>query len=316
MGQVGRGLLTLLSPIEEVDVVFVEEASPPGHWVPLLRPFASMEGGRLKMGRQCPQIIFREKALESGDYKRYALDVVVDATGQDRDATAASRYLKAGAKKVLVTTSIEGDHRLLIPKVGDSGPKDSPILATGSCTSQCLGAGLKPLEDVLGVEWVTYETTHSAGANQRLVDGAHPDPRRARRSLNNIIPTSTAAQNTLPRLFPKLAGQIQGLCLRVPVTDVSVVVAHVGVSGPLDSVSVKDILLQWSEGSLQGVLACSEIQGVSEDFRRHSASAIVDLPLTTASPSGIRLVMWYDNLWGFLHRLVETLIQLRAEENG
>lgn len=240
------------------------------------------------------------------------IDVVVESTGVFKNKKDSSKHIEAGAKRVIVTTSIADDDVTLVSGVNlhHFDPDKHKIIANASCTSNCLSLTVKPLHEKLKIVHGFFTTVHAFTNEQHLVDAPHhkEDFRRARAATESIIPTSTNAAGTIEKIYPELQGKISGMAMRVPVVLPSVLSLNLELDKDITAEEINQILKQASEGEMKGHLGYSDQPLVSVDYRGDTHGAIVD-SLSTSVIDGrlVNIVSWYDNEWGYINQLVNTI---------
>ncbi len=236
------------------------------------------------------------------------IDLVIESTGVFTNREGASKHITAGAKKVLITAPGKGDIQTYVVGVNHHGYEHATdnVISNASCTTNCLAPIVKVLNESFGIVKGTMTTTHSYTGDQRLLDASHRDLRRARAAAMNIVPTTTGAAKAVSLVLPEMAGKLNGIALRVPTPNVSVVDLVVQVSKPTIAEQVNEALKASAEGELKGVLAYSDLQLVSTDYRKTDESSIVDASLTMVMGGDlVKVVAWYDNEWGYSQRVVD-----------
>lgn len=245
-------------------------------------------------------------------WKDLNIDVVIESTGFFVDPAKARAHIdQAGAKRVVISAPAKGEGSDTIvlgvneDKIGKEGTSD--VLNNASCTTNCITPVMAVLESHFGIEKAMMTTIHSYTADQRLQDSPHKDLRRARAAAENIVPTSTGASIAAGQALPAVQGVFGGLSIRVPTPVVSLSDFVVVTKRDVTVDEVKDAFKKAaSEPFYQGILAVTEDELVSTDFKGNSHSAIVDLPLTNVVGGNlVKVVAWYDNEWGYSNRLVE-----------
>lgn len=240
-------------------------------------------------------------------WKELGVDIVLECTGVFETKEKAGAHIKAGAKKVILSAPPKDNMPVYLLGVNAYEYKGEDIISNGSCTTNCLAPMIKVLDDRFGVEKGFMTTTHSYTNDQRVLDLPHKDLRRARAAAQNIIPTTTGAAKTVGKVIKSLAGNLDGIAFRVPTSVVSVT-DFVGVlKEDATTEKINAAFREAAENGLKGILAVSEDNLVSTDFKGNSHSAIVDLPLTMANGSLVKTVGWYDNEWGYSNRFVELV---------
>ncbi|MEB3189848.1 MAG: type I glyceraldehyde-3-phosphate dehydrogenase [Snowella sp.] len=239
----------------------------------------------------------------------WGVDVIIEATGVFIDYEGASKHLKAGAKKVLITAPGKGANiGTYVVGVNDQDYSHDQyeVISNASCTTNCLAPVAKVLHEQFGIIKGTMTTTHSYTGDQRILDASHRDLRRARAAAVNIVPTSTGAAKAVALVIPELKGKLNGIALRVPTPNVSIVDLVVQVEKNTITEQVNQVLREASEGELKGVLDYTELPLVSSDFRGTDCSSTVDGGLTMVMGGDmVKVVAWYDNEWGYSQRVVD-----------
>jgi len=247
----------------------------------------------------------------------WGIDLVIEATGVFVSREGASKHQAAGAKKVMITAPAKGDDVgtfVVGVNAHDYDHNKHDIVSNASCTTNCLSPFAKVLHEQFGIIKGTMTTTHSYTGDQRLLDASHRDVRRARAAAMNIVPTSTGAAKAVGLVLPELKGKLNGIALRVPTPNVSVVDLVVQVEKPTIAEQVNRVLKEAAEGPLKGILEYSDLPLVSSDYKGHDASSIVDSSLTMVMGGDmVKVVAWYDNEWGYSQRVVD-LAELMAQK--
>ncbi|KAG6543867.1 hypothetical protein Mapa_014707 [Marchantia paleacea] len=243
------------------------------------------------------------------------VDLVIEGTGVFVDKEGAGKHLQAGAKKVLITAPGKGPIPTYVIGVNEElyDPSE-PIISNASCTTNCLAPFVKVLDEKFGIIKGTMTTTHSYTGDQRLLDASHRDLRRARAAALNIVPTSTGAAKAVALVLPNLKGKLNGIALRVPTPNVSVVDLVVQVEKKTFAEEVNAAFREAASGEMKGILAVCDEPLVSVDFRCTDVSSTVDSSLTMVMGDDmVKVVAWYDNEWGYSQRVVD-LANLVAEK--
>lgn len=250
-------------------------------------------------------------------WKEWGVDLIIEATGVFVDNAGASKHIEAGAKKVLITAPGKGsDIGTYVMGVNHSDYEHDKynVLSNASCTTNCLAPVVKVLHDNFGIIKGTMTTTHSYTGDQRLLDASHRDVRRARAAAMNIVPTSTGAAKAVSLVIPAMKGKLNGIALRVPTPNVSVVDFVAQVEKKTFAEEVNEALQKAAEGPMKGVLEYSDLPLVSSDYRGSDSSSIVDSSLTMVMDGDmVKVVAWYDNEWGYSQRVVD-LAELVAQK--
>lgn len=240
-------------------------------------------------------------------WKDYEIDLVIEGTGVFVDREGAGKHLQAGAKKVLITAPGKGDIPTYVCGVNEDkyNPAEE-IISNASCTTNCLAPFVKVLDQKFGIIKGTMTTTHSYTGDQRLLDASHRDLRRARAAALNIVPTSTGAAKAVALVLPSLKGKLNGIALRVPTPNVSVVDLVVQVEKKTFAEEVNAGFRESADKELKGILAVCDEPLVSIDFRCSDVSSTVDSSLTMVMGDDmVKVVAWYDNEWGYSQRVVD-----------
>jgi glyceraldehyde-3-phosphate dehydrogenase (NAD(P)) len=245
---------------------------------------------------------------ENLPWKEWDIDLIIESTGVFVSKEGASKHLNAGAKKVLITAPGKGDDGTFVVGVNhlDYDHVKHNIISNASCTTNCLAPIAKVINDNFGIIKGTMTTTHSYTGDQRLLDASHRDLRRARAAAINIVPTSTGAAKAVALVLPELAGKLNGIALRVPTPNVSIVDLVVQVEKSTIAEQVNETLKNAAETSMKGILKYCDLPLVSSDHAGTFESAIVDADLTIVMGGDmVKVVAWYDNEWGYSQRVVD-----------
>ena len=236
------------------------------------------------------------------------IDLVIEGTGVFVNSEGAGKHIQAGAKKVLITAPAKGDDiPTYVVGVNEGDYKNTDtIISNASCTTNCLAPFAKVLDEKFGIVKGTMTTTHSYTGDQRLLDASHRDLRRARAAALNIVPTTTGAAKAVALVLPELKGKLNGIALRVPTPNVSVVDLVVQVEKSTFAEEVNAAFREACEGPMKGVLAISDDPLVSVDYRCSDVSSTIDASLTMVMGDDmVKVVAWYDNEWGYSQRVVD-----------
>ena len=254
---------------------------------------------------------------ENLPWKEWDIDLVIESTGVFVTEEGARKHIKAGAKKVLITAPGKGGNVgtfVIGVNHQDYDPNKYDVVSNASCTTNCLAPIAKVLDEKFGIIKGTMTTTHSYTGDQRLLDASHRDVRRARAAAMNIVPTSTGAAKAVALVLPALKGKLNGVALRVPTPNVSMVDFVVQVQKPTIAEEINQAFKNASENELKGVLGYCDLPLVSSDYKGSDTSSIVDASLTMVLGGDmVKVMAWYDNEWGYSQRVVD-LAQLVAEK--
>jgi glyceraldehyde 3-phosphate dehydrogenase len=241
------------------------------------------------------------------------VDVVMECTGFFRTREAASKHLSAGARKVIISAPAGDPDITIVIGVNDTlyDPKEHHIISNASCTTNCLAPVAKVLSENFGIACGLMTTVHAYTGDQRLLDFPHKDLRRARSAALSMIPTTTGAAKAVALVLPELKGKLNGLAVRVPTPNVSLVdlVAKIEKSG----VTVENIngaMKEAAEGPLKGILAYSDLPLVSSDFNGSQYSSIFDAPTTYVLDDLVKVLSWYDNENGYATRMADLAVMI------
>jgi glyceraldehyde 3-phosphate dehydrogenase len=241
-------------------------------------------------------------------WKEFGVDIVAECTGLFRDRENAEKHLAAGARKVIISAPAKDPDITIVLGVNSNryDPRQHHVISNASCTTNCLAPVAKVLLENFGIRSGLMTTIHSYTGDQRLLDFPHKDLRRARAAALSMIPTTTGAARAVALVLPDLAGRLNGLAIRVPTPNVSIVdfVATVEKSG-LTVSDVNDALKKASEESLRGILAYTDLPLVSSDYNGSPFSSIVDAPTTHVVDNMVKVLAWYDNETGYSSRMVD-----------
>ncbi|AFY53337.1 glyceraldehyde 3-phosphate dehydrogenase (NADP+) [Rivularia sp. PCC 7116] len=254
---------------------------------------------------------------ENLPWKEWDIDLIIESTGVFVTEEGAKKHIKAGAKKVVITAPGKGGNvgtYVIGVNHHDYDPSKHDIVSNASCTTNCLAPVAKVLDEKFGIIKGTMTTTHSYTGDQRLLDASHRDVRRARAAAMNIVPTSTGAAKAVALVLPALKGKLNGVALRVPTPNVSMVDFVVQVEKPTIAEEVNQAFKNAAENELKGVLGYSDLPLVSSDYKGSDNSSVVDASLTMVLGGDmVKVMAWYDNEWGYSQRVVD-LAELVAQK--
>ncbi|MDY0204552.1 MAG: type I glyceraldehyde-3-phosphate dehydrogenase [Desulfovibrio desulfuricans] len=259
---------------------------------------------------------FAERDPKQLAWGQYGVDIVVESTGIFRKASQCSVHIENGAKKVIITAPAKEEDITIVMGVNhqEYDPAKHHIVSNASCTTNCLAPVALVLQKEFGIQIGNMTTIHSYTNDQRILDMAHKDPRRARAAACNIIPTSTGAAQAVAKVIPELKGKFSGYSLRVPTPTVSVVDFTGILEKETDTETLLGKLKEASETYLKGILEYNDNALVSMDFKGNPASSILEASYTTVQDGKmVKLVAWYDNEWGYSCRVCD-LACLMAEK--
>ena len=323
-GRIGRMVLRATLKHPDVEVVAINDLTDSETMAYLLQ-YDSVHGPlNLDVKAQNDSIEVDGKSIairsvkdpEKIGWSDLGVDIAAECTGIFRDRDGASKHLSAGARKVLISAPA-GDPDITIVMGVNShqyDPRQHHIISNASCTTNCLAPVAKVLLENFGLTGGLMTTIHSYTGDQRLLDFPHKDLRRARAAALSMIPTTTGAAKAVALVLPELSGKLNGLAIRVPTPNVSLVdlVATVEKSGVTVS-EINEALKQASEDSLAGILGFSDAPLVSIDYNGSPLSSIVDGPTTYAVENMVKVLSWYDNEAGYSHRMVDLAAMVGKE---
>jgi len=323
-GRIGRMVLRAALKHPDVDVVAINDLTDADTMAYLLK-YDSVHGQLdMNVSAQDDSIEIDGKAItirsvkdpEKIGWSDLGVDIAAECTGIFRDREGASKHLSSGARKVIISAPA-GDPDITIVMGVNSNqydPRKHHIVSNASCTTNCLAPVAKVLLENFGLSSGLMTTIHSYTGDQRLLDFPHKDLRRARAAALSMIPTTTGAAKAVALVLPELAGKLNGLAIRVPTPNVSLVdlVATIDKSD-LTVSDINEALKQASEESLSGILGYSDSPLVSIDFNGCSLSSIVDGPTTYVISNMVKVLSWYDNEAGYSHRMVDLAAMIGKE---
>jgi glyceraldehyde 3-phosphate dehydrogenase len=254
--------------------------------------------------------VLKEKDPAALPWSDLGVDVVLESTGLFTSAEKAGAHIEAGAKKVIISAPAKGEDITIVLGVNEDryDPAAHHIISNASCTTNCLAPAAKVVHDLLTIERGLMNTIHSYTNDQRILDVAHKDPRRARAAGLNIIPTTTGAAKALALVIPDLKGKFDGFSLRVPTPTVSVVDFTAEVARETTVEELNEAFRTAAAGPLKGILGVSDEPLVSTDFRGDARSSIIDAASTMViGGTMVKVIAWYDNEWGYSCRVADLI---------
>ena len=243
-------------------------------------------------------------------WSKLGVDIVIESTGHFTKRDAAAQHLTAGAKKVVISSPAKNEDITIVMGVNDDkyDPLKHHVISNASCTTNCLAPVAKVLVDSFGIEQGMMTTIHSVTNDQRTVDVKHKDWRRSRAAYQSMIPTTTGAAKAVTLVIPELEGKMNGLAVRVPTPNVSLIDFVANLSTSTTKEEVNNALRQAAKGKLKGYLEYTELPLVSQDFNGHPASSIVDgLSTMMLGDRMVKVLAWYDNEWGYSNRVLDLI---------
>ena len=321
-GRVGRTVARLAKLRDEFDLVAVNDLSTPEALAYAFeydsihgRYPGSVEwsGDELRIDGDSFQVL-SEKDPAKLPWDALGIDYVVESTGKFRRLAELEQHLAAGAKRVLLTVPCKDplEATVVIGVNDEVVTPEARIVSNASCTTNCAAPLVKVLHDAFGVRRGLLNTIHAYTSDQRLIDAPHPkDLRRSRNAATNIVPTSTGAARAIGQVIPELAGKLDGVAMRVPVADGSVVDLSLELARNVTADEIREAVRAAASGPMRGVLEYSEAPIVSSDIIGNPHSTIFDAPLTqVVEGSLVKVVAWYDNEWGYCSRVADLIRKL------
>lgn len=322
-GRIGRSVFRILNARDDFEIVAINDISPSDSLVYLLKydtvmgrfpDTVELKGDVLVTSKNKVKML-EERNPADLPWKELGIDVVIEATGIFRHMETLSGHLEAGAKRVILTVPAkdEIDYTVVIG-VNDNGlKKEHRIISNASCTTNCLAPMAKVLNDAFGIEYGVINTIHAYTNDQRLADVPHTDWRRGRTAAKNVIPTTTGAARAVGVVLPELKGKLDGIAMRVPVPDGSVVDLVVRLKQNVTPDQIHEaVKAAASSKRFQRVLEYSTMPVVSSDIIGNPHSSIYDAPFTRViEGSFVKTLNWYDNEWGYSNRVVDLIDLLR-----
>ncbi|MBD3204673.1 type I glyceraldehyde-3-phosphate dehydrogenase [Candidatus Woesearchaeota archaeon] len=317
-GRIGRQVFRIGLKKQDIDFVAINDLTDAETLAHLLK-YDSVHGkfeGDVQVGDGYFDIngkkikVLSERNPEDLPWDELEIDVVVESTGVFRTKELASKHLKAGAKKVLLSAPAKGsDVKTIVLGVNETtyDKKEDDVVSNASCTTNCLAPMAKILNDKFGIEKGFMTTIHSYTTSQSILDLPHKDLRRARAAAMNIIPTTTGAAKAVGLVLPELDGKLDGMAVRVPTPDGSLTDLTVWLKKDVTAEQVNKAFKEASEGNFEGIVEYSKDPVVSVDIIGNSHSCIFEPLDTKASGKLVKVLGWYDNEWGYSSRLVDVI---------
>ena len=318
-GRIGRNILRAALPHDDIDIVAVNDLTDAATLAHLLKYDSILgnlkaditaKGDRISVDGDEFQVLAQKDPAQL-PWKDLGVDVVFEGTGRFTNREDAAKHVTAGARRVIITAPAKKPDVTIVMGVNHTqyDPAKHQIVSNASCTTNCLAPIAKVLDEAFGIQkgWMT--TVHAYTNDQNLLDLPHKDLRRARAAALSIIPTTTGAAAAVGEVLPQLKGKLDGIALRVPTPNVSVVDLNAIVSKPATAESVNAAFKAAADGPLKGILEYVTAPLVSIDFRGNSHSAMLDVAYTKVMGSDfVKVLAWYDNEWGYSSRCVDLLL--------
>lgn len=325
-GRIGRSVFRILNNRKNVSVIAINDIAENAVLAYLLKydtvmgrfnDTVELDGNIMKTSHNEVRMV-AERDPRKLPWEELGVDVVIEATGIFRTRVQLQQHIDAGAKRVILTVPAkdEIDYTLVIGVNDDGLTADHKIISNASCTTNCLAPMAKILNDNFGIEYGVINTIHAYTNDQRLADVPHSDWRRSRAAAENIIPTTTGAAKAVGKVLPELKGKLDGIAMRVPVPDGSVVdsVLRLGKDVTVDDINEAVFTASQSD-SMRNVVEYSTLPVVSTDIIGNPHSSIFDAPFTKViEGSLVKTLNWYDNEWGYSNRVVD-LVDILSQFN-
>jgi glyceraldehyde 3-phosphate dehydrogenase len=325
-GRIGRLVFRAALDHPEVEVVAINDLTDSATMAHLLK-YDSVHGTLPQQVHAKDDAItieqksFAVTSIKNPDmlrWKDFGVEIVAECTGIFRDRENASKHLTAGARKVIISAPAKDPDITIVLGVNSNlyDPRQHHIISNASCTTNCLAPVAKVLLENFGLRGGLMTTIHSYTGDQRLLDFPHRDLRRARAAALSMIPTTTGAARAVALVLPELTGKLNGLAVRVPTPNVSIVdfVATIERSG-VTVTEVNEAFKTASEGALKGILKYCDVPLVSSDFNGSPFSSIVDAPTTHVLENMVKVLSWYDNEAGYANRMVDLAAYVGSQMN-
>ena len=326
-GRIGRNILRAALQDKELDFVAVNDITDTKTLAHLLKYDSIMgnldhdvkaEGDEIHVaGRKIKVLAMKDPAQLP--WKALDVEYVIESTGLFTDADKAKAHITAGAKKVIISAPAKGEDITIVMGVNHEkyDTKSHFVVSNASCTTNCLAPVAKVLNDSFGIVKGQMTTIHSYTNDQKILDLPHKDLRRARAAALSMIPTSTGAAKAIYLAIPELKGKLDGVAIRVPTPNVSVVDLTVQLAKPATADEINAALKKAADGPMKRVLAVTSEELVSIDFRGNPHSSIVDAPLTKVVDGNLAKVFsWYDNEWGFSNRVSDLIHYMASRDHA
>ncbi len=320
-GRIGRLVARAIIEADRDDLEIVAINDPGGNFFPLLKydsvhgraPFTVERDGEDAMildGKRIRR--FRNRDPKNLHWGEEDVDILMECTGKFNDREGAQLHLDSGAKKVLISAPAKGDDLTVVYGVNHELLKaEHKIVSNASCTTNCLAPVAFALNDSIGIEKGFMTTIHAYTGDQNTVDASHKDPYRARAAAINMIPTSTGAAKAVGKVLPELDGKLDGVAIRVPTPNVSLVDLKFMPSKKVTVEEVNEAVTSYANGNLKGILGVYDDPCVSSDFNHDPHSAMFNLNGTKVIDDDfVRVMAWYDNEWGFSCRMLDTALAM------
>ncbi len=322
-GRIGRNVFRTALGNPEIEFVAVNDLTTPATLAHLLKYDSILGNLKNEISHTEDSItvdgktikVFAERDPAKLDWASVGAEIVVESTGFFTDATKAKAHLGTTVKKVIISAPATNEDITIVLGVNDDKYEAAAhhVISNASCTTNCLAPVVKVINDTFGIASGIMTTIHSYTNDQVILDTPHKDLRRARAAALSMIPSSTGAAKALKLVIPEMAGKLDGFAIRVPTPNVSVVDLTFVAEKPITVATVNEALKSAAEGELKGILAYTDEELVSTDFRGNSNSSIVDSKLTKVIGQTGKVIAWYDNEWGYSTRVKDLILFLTEE---
>jgi glyceraldehyde 3-phosphate dehydrogenase len=320
-GRIGRNVFRTALGNSDIEFVAVNDLTTPATLAHLLK-YDSILGNlknEVSFGENSLSVdgksirVFAERDPAKLDWASVGAEIVIESTGFFTDAEKAKAHLGSTVKKVIISAPASNEDLTVVLGVNDEkyDPAKHNVISNASCTTNCLAPVVKVLHETFGIESGLMNTIHSYTNDQVVLDAPHKDLRRARAAALSMIPTSTGAAKALKLVIPEMAGKLDGFSIRVPTPTVSVVDLTFIAQKPISVESINAAMMSAAEGKLKGILAYTEEELVSTDFRGNPHSSIFDSKLTKVIGNSGKVIAWYDNEWGYSSRVRDLVLFLK-----
>jgi glyceraldehyde 3-phosphate dehydrogenase len=317
-GRIGRSIFRAAWAAEDVEIVAINDLNPAKVLAHLLKydsvrgtfapPVQTTAKGLMVAGRLVH--VYEMHDPVDLPWRELGVDIVLEATGKFTERACAAKHLEAGAGRVIITAPGCGEDITLCMGINHTrfDPEVHRVISNASCTTNCLAPVVKVLMEKFGVVKGMMTTVHAYTNGQQILDYPAQDLRRARAAGLSMIPTTTGAARAVAKVLPQLAGRLDGIAVRVPTPNVSLISLVTETERSTDIESVNRALQTASEGTLKGILAYCEEPLVSVDYNGHPASSVVDaLSTNVLGGNMVKVLAWYDNEWGYSNRVVDLV---------
>jgi glyceraldehyde 3-phosphate dehydrogenase (phosphorylating) len=326
-GRIGRNILRATLQEREIEFVAVNDITDARTLAHLLKydsilgnlpDEVSAEGDTIHVAGRAVKVLAMKDPAQL-PWKSLGVEYVIESTGLFTDAEKARAHITAGAKKVIISAPAKNEDITIVMGVNHEkyDPRKHTIVSNASCTTNCLGPVAKVLQDTFGIVKGQMTTVHSYTNDQKILDLPHSDLRRARAAALSMIPTSTGAAKAIYLAIPELKGKLDGVAIRVPTPNVSLVDLTVELGKNTTPAEINGAMEEAARGKMKGILEVTHEELVSIDFRGNPHSSIVDAPLTKVVDGNMAKVFsWYDNEWGFSNRMKDLILYMAKRDRA